>query len=135
MHLPRGLRVLKNRFKNYQALHTVYMASGASTTVFERAFGKTRKDISAQQHHASECKENASTKILLDRPLDSEVGPVLEQARQIWGQWFGIPRASSKAKRHNKKRHMDLEDDGAVKKKSKREPKMEPEAAFQKGFH
>ena len=128
-------RVLKNRFKDYQALHKVlleYMASGASTTVVERAFGKTRKDISAQQHHAAECKENALTKILLDRPLDSDMGPVLEQARQIWGQWFGIPRASSKAKRHNKKRHINLEDDGAGKnqKKSKREPKMESEAAF-----
>lgn len=126
-------RVLKTRLKSYQTLHTVlleYMALGASTTVVERAFGKTRKDISAQQHHASECKENALTKILLDRPLDSEVGPVLEQARQIWGQWFGIPRASSKARRHNKKRRMDLEDHGSVKKKNKRDPKMESEAAF-----
>ena len=101
---------LKRRLKTHEALHTVlleYMALGASTTVVERGFGRTRKDINAQQRHLEECKENALTKVLLDRPLESDVKPVLEQAREVWGQWFGIPRASSTGKRRNKKRRSD----------------------------
>eukprot|EP00435_Cladocopium_sp_Y103_P066961 s17_g29.t1 len=124
-------RVLKTRLKTFQTLHKVlleYMALGASTTVVERGFGKTRKDISTQQRHVSECKENALTKILLDRPLDSDMEPVLQQARAIWGQWFGIPRASSKARRHSKKRRLDA--DGVDPKKRKVDPKMSSEAAF-----
>ena len=124
-------RVLKRRLKTHEALHTVlleYMALGASTTVVERGFGRTRKDINAQQRHLAECKENALTKVLLDRPLESDLKPVLEQAREVWGQWFGITRASSKGKRRNKKRSLDNTSGADVSKRQKIEA-MASEAA------
>ena len=105
------------------------MALGASTTVVECGFGRTRKDINAQQRHLAECKENALTKVLLDRPLESDLKPVLELAREVWGQWFGIPRASSKGKRHNKKRRWDNTSGADVSKRQKIEA-MASEAAF-----
>ena len=86
-------KVLQKRIKHYPTLYKVlieFLALGTSTTVVERAFGTARKAISAQQRHVSEWKENALQKVLLDRPTD--VQPVIHRAREVWGQWFGIPQ-------------------------------------------
>ena len=123
-------KVLQKRIKHYPTLYKVlieFLALGTSTTVVERAFGTARKAISAQQRHVSEWKENALQKVLLDRPTD--VQPVIHRAREVWGQWFGIPRASSAGKRYKKKR---LRDDDGVEKSAKRlkQESMKSEAAF-----
>ena len=125
-------KVLQKRLKYYPTLHTVlieFLALGASTTVVERAFGKTRKDISSQQRHLSEWKENALQKVLLDRPVDVE--PVIARAREVWGQWFGIPRASSAGKKYKRKRLTDnVHDSGEKAAKRIKEESMRSEAAF-----
>ena len=97
----------KHRKNDYNVLRSVllnYVVHDGSTSVVERGFAVTRSKIKKQQGNSTEIKENILTKVLLDRPVhQQELDEVLECARKVWSECFGIPRASGSKRRRRKR--------------------------------